>query len=173
MSQTLPLVPLARAPRSKVPNSLRQDTQEEQHPPLGPAGVHRPCCWPNYDRSAGLGLPAAGVRGLFFMSGFKAFMFCSILKTTWGTSPVVQWLRLCVPKAAGMGSIPGQGTRSHRPQLRICQLWLKIPHAAWRSKTLHTTARTQRSHLWMNKLKRTPWLIPSNNIMCVCVCVCN
>ena len=111
-------------------------------PALGPAGVHRPCCWPNYDRSAGLGLPAAGVRGLFFMSGFKAFMFCSILKTTWGTSPVVQWLRLCVPKAGGVGSIPGQGTRFHRPQLRICQLWLKIPHAARRSKTPHATTRT-------------------------------
>ena len=31
----------------------------------------------------------------------------------WGTS-VVQWLRLCAPNL-----IPGQGTRSHTPQLRV------------------------------------------------------
>ena len=30
-----------------------------------------------------------------------------------GTSLVVQWLRLCTPNAGGLGSIPGQGTRSH------------------------------------------------------------
>ena len=30
---------------------------------------------------------------------------------------VVQWLRLHVPNAGGLGSIPGQGTRSHVPQL--------------------------------------------------------
>jgi len=34
-----------------------------------------------------------------------------------GTSLVVQWLRLRSPIAGGMGSIPGQGTRSHMPQL--------------------------------------------------------
>ena len=33
-----------------------------------------------------------------------------------GTSLVVQWLRLCAPNAGGTGSIPGQGT--------------EIPHAA-------------------------------------------
>ena len=40
-----------------------------------------------------------------------------------GTSLVVQRLRLCAPSAGGLGSIPGQGSRSHT-------LWLKIPHAA-------------------------------------------
>ena len=34
-----------------------------------------------------------------------------------GTSLVVQWLRLCTPTAEGLGSIPGQGTRSHILQL--------------------------------------------------------
>ena len=29
-----------------------------------------------------------------------------------------QWLRLHAPKAGVLGSIPGQGTRSHMPQLR-------------------------------------------------------
>ena len=36
-----------------------------------------------------------------------------IKKKTGGTSLVVQWLRLCAPNAGGLGSIPGQGTRSH------------------------------------------------------------
>ena len=35
-----------------------------------------------------------------------------------GTSLVVQWLRLQAPNAGGQGSIPGQGTRSHMLQLR-------------------------------------------------------
>ena len=47
-----------------------------------------------------------------------------------GTSLVVQWLRLRAPNAGGLGSIPGQGTRSHRPQLRVCRLQLKNPNAA-------------------------------------------
>jgi len=34
------------------------------------------------------------------------------------TSLVVQWLILCTPNAGGANSIPGQGTRSHMPQLR-------------------------------------------------------
>ena len=43
---------------------------------------------------------------------------------------VVQWLRLCILKAGGLGLIPLQGTRSHMPQLRVCMLELKIAHAA-------------------------------------------
>ena len=35
-----------------------------------------------------------------------------------GTSLVVQWLRLQAPSEGGKGSVPGQGTRSHVPQLR-------------------------------------------------------
>ena len=34
-----------------------------------------------------------------------------------GTSLVVPWLRLQAPNAGGLGSIPGQGTRSHMLQL--------------------------------------------------------
>ena len=41
-----------------------------------------------------------------------------ISKGCWGTSLVVQQLRLCAPNAGGPGSISGQGTRSHMPQLR-------------------------------------------------------
>ena len=35
-----------------------------------------------------------------------------------GTSLVVQWLRPHAPHAGALGSIPAQGTRSRRPQLR-------------------------------------------------------
>ncbi|TEA37365.1 hypothetical protein DBR06_SOUSAS1910057, partial [Sousa chinensis] len=51
-------------------------------------------------------------------------------------SLVVQWLRLCAPNAGGLGSIPGQGTRSFMPQLRVHMLQLNIPHAA--TKTRHS-----------------------------------
>ena len=33
--------------------------------------------------------------------------------------PCGQWLRCCAPNAGGSGLIPGQGTRSHMPQLSI------------------------------------------------------
>ena len=38
--------------------------------------------------------------------------FLAINKQT-GTSLSVQWLRLCSANAGGVGSIPGQGSRSH------------------------------------------------------------
>ena len=47
--------------------------------------------------------------------------------TKWGTSLVVQWLRLRTPSAGGPSSIPGQGTRSHMPQI-------KIPHAVAKTR---------------------------------------
>ena len=46
-----------------------------------------------------------------------------------GAFLAVQWLRLHAPNAGGWGSIPGQGTRSHMLQLRVCILQLKIPSA--------------------------------------------
>ena len=42
-----------------------------------------------------------------------------------GTSLLVQWLRLHTPNVEGPGSIPGQGTRSHMPQLRVSMLQLR------------------------------------------------
>ena len=41
-----------------------------------------------------------------------------IIAALQGTSLVVQWLGLHAPNAGGPGSIPGQKTRSHRPQLK-------------------------------------------------------
>ena len=52
-----------------------------------------------------------------------------LLKIILGTFLVVQWLRLLAPNAGGLGSTPGQGTRSHMLQCRS-----KIPCAT--TKTL-------------------------------------
>ena len=35
------------------------------------------------------------------------------------TSLAVHWLRLCAPNVGRPGSVPGQGTRAHMPQLKI------------------------------------------------------
>ena len=48
-----------------------------------------------------------------------------LMKVKEGTSLVVQWLRLCTPNAGGLGSIPGQGARSHMQQLRPSEAKLK------------------------------------------------
>ena len=37
----------------------------------------------------------------------------NIKKTAVGSSPAVQWLRLCASTARGTGLIPGQGKKSH------------------------------------------------------------
>ena len=47
-----------------------------------------------------------------------------------GTSLEYQWLRFRTPSAGAPGLIPGQGTRSHMPQLRVRMPQLKIPHTA-------------------------------------------
>ena len=55
------------------------------------------------------------------------------------TSLAVQWLRLCVPNAGGLGSIPGQGTKSHMLQRRpkICLLQLKTLLAATKDRACY------------------------------------
>ena len=60
-----------------------------------------------------------------------------------GTSLVVQWVRLPTPNAGGLGSIPGQGTRSRTHAAT------KSPHAT--TKSLQATTRTWSSQ---NKLKK-------------------
>ena len=52
---------------------------------------------------------------------------------------MVQWLRLCAPNAVGLGSIPGQGTRSHM-------------HAT--TKILCAATKTQRSQINKNIKKK-------------------
>ena len=47
-------------------------------------------------------------------------------KIVCGTSLVVQWLRGCAHNAGGLGSILGQGTRSHMLQLRLSAARINI-----------------------------------------------
>ena len=58
---------------------------------------------------------------------------------------MVQRLRLHVPNAEGLGSIPAQGTRSHMPQLKI----------------LHAITKTWQSQNKNMLLKKTEILAPS------------
>ena len=58
-----------------------------------------------------------------------------------GTSLVIQWLRLCALNAGGLGSIPGQTTRSHMLKLRVCMPKRKIPYTA--PKTWHNQINKQ------------------------------
>ena len=60
---------------------------------------------------------------------------------------MVQWLRLCPPNAGGLGSIPGQGTRSQILQLKI----------------LHAAAKTQSNQI--NKYFLKTLIIKINNIL--------
>ena len=62
-----------------------------------------------------------------------------------GTSLVVQWVRLHAPNAGGLGSIPGQGTRSRMPQLKIPQAAMKILQAAM--KILQAATKTHHSQI--------------------------
>ena len=50
-------------------------------------------------------------------------------KPTHGASLGVQWLRLHAPDAASPGSIPGEGTRFHMPQLKIPCVVTKTWHS--------------------------------------------
>ena len=67
------------------------------------------------------------------------------LRSPFGTSLVFQWLRLHAANAEGPGSIPGQGTRFHIPQLKI----------------LHATTKTQHSQINKNKHFKSPFNSPS------------
>ena len=66
----------------------------------------------------------------------------SPLRKGGGTPLLNQWLRTCSSNAGGSSSIPGQGTRSHMPQLRVDMTQLKLLHAL-----------TERSHMTQLKVK--------------------
>ena len=60
---------------------------------------------------------------------------------TQGTFPVVQWLRLHLPNAGGLGLITGQETRYHMPQLRVLR---QKKSCAYR-KTWHSQMNFEKS----------------------------
>ena len=64
-----------------------------------------------------------------------------------GTSLVVQWLRRHIPNVGGPGSIPGQGTRFHKPQLSLHATTERTHMLKRRSKIHHTTTKTRCSQV--------------------------
>ena len=63
---------------------------------------------------------------LYFKTIPHCFDYCN-LKISWGTSLVVQWLRLRDPNAGGTGSIPGRGTKT----LIYQTVWPKKKKKVW------------------------------------------
>ena len=47
------------------------------------------------------------------------YLFIHLRNNYFGNFLIVQWLRPHTPKAESPGLIPGQGTRPHKPQLRV------------------------------------------------------
>ena len=70
-------------------------------------------------RSLGWRFSASDEEELFSVSpkAFRVTIKTKVKKMIYGF-PWWSWLRLCTPNAGGLGSIPGQGTRSHMPQLK-------------------------------------------------------
>ena len=59
---------------------------------------------------------------------FNGISFSHQRNEVMGTSLVVHWLRLRAPNTGGPGLIPGQGTRSHMPQLKVLHATTKTEH---------------------------------------------
>ena len=84
-----------------------------------------------------------------------------------GPSLVVQWLKLCASNARGLGLIPGQGTRSHMQQLRVCLSQLKNLRLQQQIlKILSVAIKTRHSQI--NKYIYTFFLF-GNLLQCSCL----
>ena len=73
-----------------------------------------------------------------------------MIKKPAGTSLVVQGLRLHAYNAGGLGSIPGQETRSHMPQLKILHAVVKTQHS--QNKQTTTTKPPHKKKLKNHKI---------------------
>ena len=81
-----------------------------------------------------------------------------------GTSLVVQWVRLRTPKAGGLGSIPGQGTRSRMHAAT------RSPHAATKKKIPQATTKTWRSLNKYLKKKQTSFYVCQTSHLVTSLC---
>ena len=106
---------------------------------LRPDGLHPArflCPWDSPNKNTGVGCNFL-LQGIFPTQGLNLWLLCLLYWQVGsltlvlpgkpflrlnhihlGTSLVVQWLRLWVPSARGLGSVPGQRPRFHMPQLR-------------------------------------------------------
>ena len=100
------------------PRTARQQGKTGASQPrrlMGWAGVHRACRQTASVRTTE-GSADRVVVGRHLGGGWP--VQAPLRKEAEGTSLEVQGLRSCTPNAGGPGSIPGQGTRSHMPQLK-------------------------------------------------------
>ena len=72
---------------------------------------------------------------------------------------VVQWLRLHTPNEGDLGSIPGRGTRSHIPQLKIPRAATKtqssqINKQSYMDQWNRTESREKPMHVWSTNLQQ-------------------
>ena len=115
--------------------------------PLSPCLSSSPC-YPWHPRMPGTRVLSFYVPKLSTnMSPAKFAFLLSVVSEGFGTS-LVQWLRLRAPRAGGPGSTPGQGTRSHMPQLRVHTQQLKIPHTAMKTQCRQIKERKGRLCFW-------------------------
>jgi len=75
-------------------------------------------------------------------------------KTHWD-SLVIQWLRFHTPNAGGLCSIPGQGTKSHMPQLKIPQVapktWCSKINKYFFNFTKGQSTLSSQNHFWISQ----------------------
>ena len=65
-----------------------------------------------------------------------------------GMSLVVQWLKISTPNAGGPCLIPGQGTSSHMPQLKIPHNAMKTRHS-WINKSIFFLSTSSQAPPWI------------------------
>ena len=82
---------------------------------------------------------------------------------------MLQWLRLHTANAGDAGSIPGQGARSHKSQLTVSMLHLKIPRVVMKMEDLLYTTKTQRSQRKANKKHKLLLYSTGNYIQCLVI----
>ena len=81
---------------------------------------------------------------------------------------MVWWLRLCAPNAGGpgLGSVPGQGTRSHTRQLKIPQAkkkkLKKTTTKKKKKEVLHAVSKTQHSQINKQILYKKKTVFPQS-----------
>ena len=78
---------------------------------------------------------------------------------------MVQGLRLHAPNAGGPGSIPGWGTRSHMPKLRVCMPPLRVCR---RQVKIEDLACCIKDSVQPEKKKKKSHVKPNPQVMTVC-----
>ena len=88
-----------------------------------------------------------------------------------GTYLVAQWVRARVPSAGGLGSTPGQGTRSYMQQPRIHMPQLKVLHStpkSWHSQVNKYFLKVDGDIIWLHLYQGFPGGVSGKEPACQC-----